>query len=89
MGNSFDLMPSKWKKTPSIYTSSPPEIIDSKQRLKMKLNDVDILSNSINNNKETITYFKKTKNRKRNIKKIIMLTTKIGSFDTVVIIATT
>ena len=73
-----------------VYPSAPVEKDDVEQRLEEKLNDVNSFINSINNNKEMITYFKdKNHKSKKKYKKYKWLTTIVNTFDTFVFIATT
>ena len=55
------------QKTDRLYPSAPFEKknIDLEQRLEKKLNDVNSFNNSINNIKETITYFKDKNNKSK------------------------
>ena len=59
------------QKTRKLYPSTPLEKYDLEQRLQKKLNDVNSFNNSINNNKEMITYFtaKIQNSKKKFIKK--------------------
>ena len=78
------------QKYDSLYPSAPLENIDLEERLEKKLNDVNSFNNSINNIKETITYFKDKNNKsKKKYKTYKTITTILKSFDTFVIIATT
>ena len=52
-------------KTYRLYPSAPLENIDLEQRLEKKINDVNSFNNSINNNKEMITYFKDKTNKSK------------------------
>ena len=57
------------QKCDRFYPTAPLQNIDLEQRLEKKINDVNSFNHHVNNNKETITYFKtKTLNQKRNIK---------------------
>ena len=76
--------------TERIYASAPIEKkYCLRTGLEKKLNDVNSFSNSINNIKEAITYFKDKNQKPNKYKKFEMLTTLLKSFDTFVIIATT
>ena len=73
-----------------IYPSTPLENNNLEQRIGKKLKAVNSFNNSINNIKEMIIYFKdKNHKSKKKYKKYKMITTKLKSFDTFVIIATT
>ena len=77
------------QKTDRLYPSAPLENIDLEQRVEIKINDVNSFNNSINNNRDMITYFKDKNNKsKKKYKKHKTLTTILKSFDTFVIIAT-
>ena len=55
------------QKTPRLYPSAPQEKIDLEHRSEKKVNDVSCFSNTSDNFKEMITYFK-NKNHKSNKK---------------------
>ena len=60
------------QKTDSLYPSASSEKdINPEQRLEKKLNDVNSFNNHINNNKETVTYFKDKNNKSKKISKNI------------------
>ena len=78
------------KCTNRLYPSAPLENIDLEQRLEKKLNNVNSFNTHINNIKERITYFKYESNiSKKKYKEYKTITTRLKSFDTFVIIATT
>ena len=78
------------KYTNRLYPSAPLENIDLEQRLEKKLNNVNSFNTHINNIKERITYFKYESNiSKKKYKENKTITTRLKSFDTFVIIATT
>ena len=78
------------KPTFKLYPSAPLEKNDIEKRLEKKLNYVNTFNNHVSNIKEMITYFKdKNHKSKRKFKKFKMITTKLKSFDTFVIVATT
>ena len=79
------------QKCDKLYPSAPLlENIDLEKRLEKKINDVNSFNNHINNIKEMITYFKDKNNKsKKRYKNYKTITTKLKSFDTFVIIATT
>ena len=72
-----------------LHPSAPLKNFDLERRLEKKLNDVNSFNNLMNNNNETITYFKDKNNKQKKKKKFKTITTKLKSFDTFVIIATT
>ena len=53
------------QKCERLYPSAPLENIDLEQGSEKKLNDVNSFNNSINNIKETITYFKDKNNKSK------------------------
>ena len=64
--------------------------IDLEQRIEKNLKNVNSFNNHINNIKEVIIYFKDRNNKsKKTYKKYKIITTKLKSFDTIVIIAKT
>ena len=80
------------QKTDRLYLSAPFETKndDLEQRLEKKLNDVNSFNNSINNNKEMITYFKvKNHNSKKRYKNYKTLNTVLESEESIVIIGAT
>ena len=78
------------QKSDRLYPSAPFKKDDLEQRLEKKLKDVNSFNNSINSIKEMITYFKDKNNKsKTKHKKHKMLTTKLKSFHTIVVIAKT
>ena len=78
------------QKSDRLYPSAPLKKDDLEQRLEKKLKDVNSFNNSINSIREMITYFKDKNNKsKKKHKKYKMLTTKLKSFHTIVVIATT
>ena len=78
------------QKTDRLYPTTPLEKDDLEQKVEKKLNDVNSYYYSNNDIKEMSTYFKDTnrKTKKKN-KEYKKLTTKLKSFDTIVVIATT
>ena len=50
-----------------LYPTAPLENKELEQRLEKKLSDVNSFINSINNNKERITYFKDKSNKSKKI----------------------
>ena len=80
------------QRTPKLNPCAPILVSDHdlEQRLEKTLNGVNIINISIKNIEEMITYFKDENHKsKKKYEKIKMLLTKIISFDTFVIIATT
>ena len=78
------------QKTDRLYQSASLENIDLEQRLEKKINDVNCFNSHINKIKQMVTYFKDKNNKsKKKYKNYKTMTTKLKSFDTIVIIATT
>ena len=77
-------------KTDRLYPTAPLENIDLEQRLEKKINDVNSFINSVNNIKETITYFKdKNTKSKKKYKDYKTLNMVLESVDSIVIIGAT
>ena len=78
-------------KCDKLYPSAPLlENIDLEKRLEKRLNDVNSLSNHINNIKEMITYFKdKNHKSKKKFKNYKSLNTILESIDSIIIIGAT
>ena len=73
-----------------FYPSAPLEKTDLEQKLEKKLNDVNSFNNHISNIKELNNYFKDKNNKpKKKYRKYKTTTTKLKSFYTFVIIAST
>ena len=88
----FKFFHKKWiKKTDKLYPSAPLlENIDLEKRLEKKINDVNSSNNSINNDKEMITYFKEKNNKsKKRYKNYKALNAVLESVDSIIIIGTT
>ena len=77
------------QKSDRLYPSTPLENYDTEQRLERKINNVNSFNNHIKNIKEMITYFKDKNKSEKKYKNYKKLTTKLKSFVTFVIIATT
>ena len=78
------------QRTLILHPSAPLENNDLERRLGKNLSDLYSFENSINNQKEIITYFKDKNNKSRNrYKKYKTLNTILESVDTIVIIEAT